>query len=216
MNQSPQSPAAENVSRRGFLKTTSAAAVGGGLLGGLTIERAAHAAGTDEIRIGLVGCGGRGTGAADHNLNTHGLGKVKIVAMGDVHQDRLEQSLKILQKKHGDRVEVSPEAQFVGFDAYKQVIPLCDVVILATPPGFRPIMFEEAVKQGKNVFMEKPVAVDGPGVRRVLEAAKIAKQKGLKVGVGLQRHHQPNYQQSVKRMQDGEIGQILAARVYWN
>lgn len=216
MNPSLPSPATESVSRRNFLKTSSAAAVGSGLLGGLTIERAAHAAGSDEIRIGLVGCGGRGTGAADHNLNTHGLGKVKIVAMGDVHQDQLTKSLQILQKKHGDRVEVSPEAQFVGFDAYKQVIPLCDVVILATPPGFRPIMFEEAVKQGKHVFMEKPVAVDGPGVRRVLEAAKIAKQNNLKVAVGLQRRHQPNYEQSIKRMQDGEIGQILAARVYWN
>ena len=106
--------------------------------------------------------------------------------------------------------------QFVGFDAYKKAIALADVVILATPPGFRPIHFEEAVRQGKHVFMEKPVAIDAPGVRRVLAAAEEAKKKNLKVGVGLQRHHQLGYLETIKRLHDGAIGDIVAMRCYWN
>jgi predicted dehydrogenase len=111
---------------------------------------------------------------------------------------------------------VPEENKFIGFDAYKKAIALADVVVLATPPGFRPIHFEEAVKQGKNIFMEKPVAVDGSGVRRVLAAAEEAKKKNLKVGVGLQRRHQFGYIEAIKRIQDGAIGDIVAARCYWN
>jgi predicted dehydrogenase len=113
-------------------------------------------------------------------------------------------------------MEVPDDHKFVGFDAYKEAIKLADVVILATPPGFRPIHFEEAVKQGKNIFMEKPVAVDGPGVKRVLAAAEEAKKKNLKVGVGLQRHHETRYMELMKRIHDGAIGDIVAARCYWN
>jgi predicted dehydrogenase len=206
----------EAFSRRSFLKTSTAVA-GGALLGSLAPERFAHAAsGTDELKIALVGCGGRGSGAANQALSTYTLGPVKLVAMGDVHEDRLTKSLENLQKQHADRVDVPKERQFLGFDAYKKAIELADVVILATPPGFRPMQFEAAVKAGKNVFMEKPVASDAAGVRQVLAAAEEAKKKGLKVGVGLQRHHQDGYIETIKRLHDGAIGDIVSMRAYWN
>ncbi|HEY6167186.1 MAG TPA: Gfo/Idh/MocA family oxidoreductase [Verrucomicrobiae bacterium] len=211
----PKTPAPV-INRRSFLEKTSTAVAGGLALANLPIERFAHAAGSDSLKLALIGCGGRGTGAADHNINTHGLGELKLVAMADAHRDRLEQSYGILSKKHGDRVDVSEGNKFVGLDAYKEAISLCDVVITATPPGFRPMIFEEAVRQGKHVFMEKPVATDGPGVRKILAAARIAEQKGLKVAVGLQRHHQPNYIESMQRIHDGMIGDIVSMRCYWN
>jgi len=205
------------LSRRGFLKTSSAAVAGGALLGALAPERFAHAAsGTDELKVALVGCGGRGSGAANQALSTYTLGPVKLVAMSDVHEDRLTSSLNNLQKQHADRVDVPKERQFIGFDAYKKAIEVADVVILATPPGFRPMQFEAAVKAGKHVFMEKPVASDAAGVRQVLAAAEEAKKKGLKVGVGLQRHHQAGYIETVKRLHEGAIGDIVAMRAYWN
>src|SRR6266566_914715 len=208
----PNSPA--TTTRRDFLKKTSSAVAGGTLLGGLTLERSAHAAGSDTLRIALIGCGGRGSGAADQALSTSG--GVKLVAMADVFEDHLQGSLGNLKKQHADRVEVPKENQFIGFDAYKQAIALADVVVLATPPGFRPIHFEEAVKQGKNIFMEKPVATDAAGVRRVLAAAEEAKKKNLKVGVGLQRHHQLGYIETLNRLWDGAIGEITSMRCYWN
>ncbi|EDY21098.1 putative dehydrogenase [Chthoniobacter flavus Ellin428] len=113
-------------------------------------------------------------------------------------------------------MDVPKERQFLGFDAYKKAIELADVVILSTPPGFRPMMFEEAVKQGKNIFMEKPVATDAAGIRKVLAAAEEAKKKNLKVAVGLQRHHQAGYIETIKRLQDGAIGDIVSMRAYWN
>src|SRR5436190_457955 len=199
--------------RRDFLKTSTAVA-GGTLIGGLTLERSAFAAGSDTLKIALIGCGGRGSGAADQALSTSG--GVKLVAMADVFEDHLQGSLGNLKKQHSDRVEVPKERQFVGFDAYKQAIALADVVVLATPPGFRPIHFEEAVKQGKNIFMEKPVATDAAGVRRVLAAAEEAKKKNLKVGVGLQRHHELGYIETLNRLWDGAIGEITSMRCYWN
>lgn len=207
------SPRTGHVSRRSFLQTSSVAA-GGVILSGLSVERAAHAQGSDTIKLALIGCGGRGSGAASQALSTKG--SVKLVAMADAFKDRLDNSFKEIQKVHGEKVEVPEENKFVGFEAYKQAIALADVVVLATPPGFRPIHFEEAVKQGKNIFMEKPVAVDGSGVRRVLAAAEEAKKKNLKIGVGLQRHHQIGYIESMKRIHDGGIGDIVAARCYWN
>ncbi|MBI3853542.1 MAG: Gfo/Idh/MocA family oxidoreductase [Verrucomicrobia bacterium] len=213
MNVSKNLNEQELLNRRGFLKTTSTA-VGGALLGGLTIERSAFAAGDDTLKIALIGCGGRGSGAASQALSTKG--SVKLVAMADAFKDHLESSLGNLKKQHPDRVDVPEDHQFIGFDAYKQAIALADVVILATPPGFRPIHFEEAVKQGKNIFMEKPVATDAPGVRRVLAAAEESKKKNLKVGVGLQRHHQIGYLETLKRLNDGDIGDIVAMRCYWN
>ncbi len=189
----------------------------GALLSAMAPERFAHAAsGTDELKIALVGSGGRGSGAANQALSTYELGPVKLVAIADVHEDRMKSSLANLEKSHGARVDVPPDRQFLGFDAYKKAIETCDIAILSTPPGFRPMMFEEAVRQGKHVFMEKPVASDAAGVRRVLAAAAEAKKKNLKVGVGLQRHHQAGYIETLKRLHDGQIGDITSMRAYWN
>lgn len=204
--------------RRDFLKQTSiAAAVGSSLL--TSISSRAYADGDDTVKIGLVGCGGRGSGAAAQALST--AGKTKLVAMGDAFRDQIDRSLRNIQAAVSGRpdaeVDVEEARKFVGFDAYKQVIDAgVDLVILATPPGFRPIHFAYAVEQGRHVFMEKPVAVDAPGVRQVLELARKAKEKNLKVGVGLQRHHQAAYLETVKRIHDGEFGDVRALRVYWN
>jgi myo-inositol 2-dehydrogenase/D-chiro-inositol 1-dehydrogenase len=208
-SQSSGSPA----SRRDFIKTS--VAVGGALAGGLSVARSANAAGSDELEIGLVGCGGRGTGAADDTLSINK--GVKLVAMADAFGDRLNGAHDQLKKKYGDRVSVPPERMFVGFDGYQKLLETTvDLVIFATPPGFRPLHFEAAVKAGKHVFMEKPVAVDSAGVRKVLEAAKVAKEKKLGVGVGLQRRHQQVYLDSIKQIHDGAIGDVLYTRVYWN
>jgi predicted dehydrogenase len=203
-----------SVTRRDFLKTASAAVAGASVLGGLSVERSAFAAGSDTLKIALIGCGGRGSGAADQALSTEG--SVKLVAMADVFKDHLEGSLRSLSEKHKDRVDVPPDRRFVGWDAYKQAIALADVVILATPPGFRPMTFEEAVKQGKHIFTEKPVATDAPGIRRFLAAAEESKKKNLKVTVGLQRHYDEGYRETIQRLHDGAIGDIVAMRCYWN
>lgn len=217
MNNPSQILTPDAFNRRTFLKKTSTAVAAGAVISSLSAERFAHAAnGTDEIKIALVGCGGRGSGACGQALSTYALGPVKLVAMADIHEDRLATSLGNLTKTHGARVDVPKERQFLGFDAFKKAIELCDVAILATPPGFRPMMFEEAVRQGKNIFMEKPVASDAAGVRKVLAAAAEAKTKGLKVGVGLQRHHQAGYIETLKRLHDGEIGDIVSMRAYWD
>jgi len=142
---------------------------------------------------------------------------VKLVAMADAFIDRLETCLAEVTRARPDRVDVPPERRFLGFDAYKKAIDVdCDVVLLCTQPGFRPMHFEYAISRGKHVFMEKPVAVDAPGVRRVLAAAAEAKQKNLKVGVGLQRHHDARYIETIQRLQDGALGDINFMRCYWN
>ncbi|MGD9723028.1 MAG: Gfo/Idh/MocA family oxidoreductase [Pirellulales bacterium] len=206
-----------SASRRDFLKSSSAAIVGGALVGNLSIARSAYAAGDDEVKIALIGCGGRGTGAANQALHTQG--KVRLIAMADAFEDRLQGSYEQLQKQDQikDRIDVPPDRRFVGLDAFQKALAAGpDLVILATPPGFRPQQFEAAVAAGKHVFMEKPVATDAPGVRRVLAAAAESKKKNLGVGVGLQRHHQGVYLDTIKRLQDGAIGDIVATRVYWN
>jgi len=212
------SPNSSAPSRREFLKTSSALAATATAASTLTMSRFAHAAGDDTIKIGLIGCGGRGTGAASQALSTKGA--VKLVAMGDAFKDNLDGSLKNLLASDGslkDKIDVPDDRKFAGFDAYQKVLAAgVDLVILATPPGFRPIHFDAAVKAGKHVFMEKPVAVDGTGVRMVLAAAEEAKKKNLGVGVGLQRRHQKEYLETIKRLQDGAIGDIVSARVYWN
>lgn len=213
----PQSQDAAN--RRDFLKQSTIAAVGATLLSQAVPVHGAYAGGDDLIRVGLIGCGGRGTGAAAQALST--AGNVKLVAMGDAFADRIQSSIAGIQSEGGEKVvsrmDVPAERQFVGFDAYQKVINAgVDLVILATPPGFRPMQFEAAVKAGKHVFMEKPVAVDAPGVRQVLAAAVEAKKKNLGVGVGLQRHHQESYLETIKRLQDGAIGDIHTMRAYWN
>ncbi|HKS96718.1 MAG TPA: Gfo/Idh/MocA family oxidoreductase, partial [Terriglobia bacterium] len=144
---------------------------------------------------------------------------VKLVAMGDVFKDHLETSLGVLQKSEvADKLAVAEDHRFTGFDAYQQVLALDDVnyVILATPPGFRPPFLKAAVEAGKNIFAEKPVAVDGPGIRTVLEVYEAANRKGLAIGVGTQRRHQTGYLETMKRIHDGAIGTITAARCYWN
>lgn len=217
MNEQNQPTRGELPSRRSFLKTSTAAVVGGSLVGSLGVARSAHAGSDETIKIGLVGCGGRGTGAIRDAMSTDH--KVKLVAMGDAFEERLDGSLKNIQKEgnFSAKIDVPKDRQFVGFDAYQKVLEAdIDLVILATPPGFRPIHFAAAVDAGKHIFMEKPVAVDAPGVRAVLEAAKKAKEKGLGVGVGLQRHHQAGYIETIQRLQDGAIGDIICTRAYWN
>lgn len=210
--------------RREFLKTSSLF-TGGALLSSLPFSSYGyHNSNDDVIKIALVGCGGRGTGAAAQALTTKQ--NVKLVAMADAFSDRVESAYTALTKrKYKDdsgaevdvksKIDVPKERMFVGFDAYKQAIALADVVILATPPGFRPWHFEEAVKQNKHIFMEKPVATDGPGVRKVLEVAEEAKRKKLNVVVGLQRHYQRNYREAMDRIHDGKIGDIVGGSVYW-
>ncbi|MCA9076184.1 MAG: Gfo/Idh/MocA family oxidoreductase [Planctomycetaceae bacterium] len=207
-----------DASRRDFLKTTSTAALTAGLVGSLSTR--AFAAEDDTIKVGLVGCGGRGTGAAVQTLSSPG--NVKLVAMADAFKDQIPRQLSQINTAVKDdetaMVDVPEERQFSGFDAYKEVLAMDDIdlVIFATPPGFRPIHFAAAVEAGKHVFMEKPVAVDAPGVRQVLEAAQKAKAKNLKVGVGLQRRHLSTYNDVISRIHDGAIGDVVALRVYWN
>src|SRR5262249_22081955 len=142
---------------------------------------------------------------------------IKLVAMADAFKDRLDTKYNDLKKEAGDKIAVDDDHKFVGFDAYQKAIDSgVDMVILATPPGFRPIHFDAAVKANKNIFMEKPVATDPAGVRKVLEANEEAKRRNLIVGVGLQRHHQPSYLEALKRYKDGAIGDFVAAQAYWN
>ncbi len=198
--------------RRDFLKT-SAVLAGGAMLSGMPFM-GAHASVDDTIKVVLVGCGGRGTGASFNAIASGA--NIKIVAMADAFRDRLDDAYSKLSERHPDKLDVPEDRKFVGFDAYQKAIPLADVVILATSPGFRPIHFEEAVRQGKHIFMEKPVATDIPGIRRVLAAAEEAKRKKLNVVVGLQRRYQANYREAIKRIQDGALGDIVSGQVYWN
>jgi len=208
------------VSRRDFVKS-SAAVVGSLMATQFPAAANAYYSTEDEIRIGLIGCGGRGTGAAVQALSTRQ--NVKLVAMADAFEDRLEESLKNITDPDADhaesvagRVDVPEDKRFVGFEAYREIFPLVDVVLIATPPGFRPIHFEAAVAADKQIFMEKPVATDATGIRSVLETAEIAKQKKLNVVVGLQRHYQERYKGWVEHIQNGMIGDVVLSRVYWN
>ncbi|MBN1589083.1 MAG: Gfo/Idh/MocA family oxidoreductase, partial [Pirellulales bacterium] len=202
-------------SRRDFLKRSGGILAGTTLAANLSFARGAHAAGSDQMKIGLVGCGGRGTGAADNCLAADK--NVKLVAVGDAFADRASRSLKQLRKRHADRVEVPDDRVFIGLDAYQKVIDSdVDLVLIVTPPGFRPVQYQAAVEAGKHVFMEKPCCVDAPGYRSLLETNKAADEKNLKVGVGLQRHHQKSYIESIKQIQDGAIGELSFLRVFWN
>ncbi len=195
-----------NWTRRELLRSSAAAA--GTLVFSGAVGPLAYAQGSDEIRVGVIGCGGRGSGAA-HNCFESSPG-VKIVALADAFADRM-QKLKTDFKVPDDRC-------FVGLDAYQQLLALDDInlVILATPPGFRPKQFAAAIRQGKNVFMEKPVAVCPAGAKLVIEAAEQAGQKGLAVVAGTQRRHQHEYVETMKRIHDGAIGDIVSAQCYWN
>lgn len=209
---------ARSCSRRSFLR--QAGAVGGAMTGAMTAQ-ALPARGPgyikeqNLIRVALVGCGGRGTGAAANILSTSG--PIKLVAMADVFRDRLEMSLRALTARFPEQVDVPPDRQFLGFDAYRKAIDLLgpnDVVLLATPPVFRPVHVEYAVTKGVHVFMEKSFAVDPPGLRRVLRAGKLAEQKGLKIAGGLMWRHDRPRQEIIKRIHDGAVGQIILLRTY--
>jgi predicted dehydrogenase len=215
MKPSPSPSAA--TSRRSFLRNGSLLVAGTAIAASQArIARAAHAFGSDTIKVGLVGCGGRGTGATIQAMNTSG-GDVKLVAMADAFADRVQAGYRTINGRHEGKVDCPKERQFVGLNAYKDLLQTdCDMVILATPPGFRPIHFEAAVAAGKQVFAEKPVAVDAAGVRRVLAANEEAKKKNLSVAIGLQRRHERKYMETVKAIQDGAIGDIVLARAYWN
>ena len=210
-----------SVNRREFIAGTTVAAIGSAIQ-----SPAAPGLGDQEIKIALVGCGGRGTGATVQALSTYG--KVKLWAMADAFPENLEKSYKSLTaqkpkfrqspdvKSLTDRIDVPESRRFIGLDAYRKVCALkdVDVVILTTPPGFRPRQFEEAVNAGKHVFMEKPVATDVHGVNQVLAAATEAKRKSLKVGVGLNRRHSPMYEATLEKIHAGEIGRLNTIRIY--
>jgi predicted dehydrogenase len=204
--------------RRDFVKQGSMLA--GAIAAAPLISNANFFSGSDDvIKVAVIGCGGRGTGAAVQALMSKQ--NVKIVAMADAFRDRLDECYKNVSGELASAgagtkgtLDVPEERKFVGFDGYLKAIPLADVVILATPPGFRPIHFEEAVKQGKHIFMEKPVATDPAGVQRVLAAAKIAKQKKLNVVVGLQRHYQDSYRALFAKKD--MIGDITSMQAWWN
>ncbi len=206
-----------NQNRREFIMTGAVAA---SALAGFSIVKNAWGQNADPIKIGLIGCGGRGTGAVDNCISA--APNVQLVAMADLFQDHLDSSLAKLKdpKREGGplpNIKVTKEKCFVGFDAYQKLLATdVDLVILATPPGFRPLHFEATVKAGKHVFCEKPVATDPAGIRRFMEAGKLSKQKGLAVVTGTQRRHDPAYQEWIKRIQDGEIGAIESARAFWN
>lgn len=203
-------------SRRKFVKHSSLLA--GGIIAAPVLSHANYFSGADDvIKVALIGCGGRGTGACVQALRTEQ--NVRLVAMADAFKDQIESSLKNIKKALGDkkqRLQVKDDHKFVGFDAYKKAIAAADVVILTTPPGFRPIQFEEAVNQGKHIFMEKPVATGPAGIQRVLAAAKKAKANKQNVVVGLQRRYQTSYRELIKRVNDGLVGDITSAQAWWN
>ncbi|MAJ50164.1 MAG: dehydrogenase [Flammeovirgaceae bacterium] len=205
-----------NETRRKFLTKTATYTGVGILASTLPTQASAYVAGADEISVALVGCGGRGTGAAAQAIQSDAA--VRLVAMADVFDDQLQDSLKGLSMKFSasGQIKVTPETTFIGFDAYKKAIDMADVVILTTPPGFRPLHFEYAVNQNKHVFMEKPLATDVVGIKKILAAGKLAKQKKLNVVVGLQRHYQKNYLTTYELIQKGKIGDIVSGQVYWN
>ncbi|MEA1952622.1 MAG: Gfo/Idh/MocA family oxidoreductase, partial [Planctomycetota bacterium] len=202
-------------SRREFLKKSSVAVAGATAISSLSLARGAHAAEDNQMKVALIGCGGRGTGAAVNCLQTNK--NTKLVAVADAFEDNAKKSANRLRKKFGDRVDVPGDRVFSGFDAYKSAIAAgADMLLIATPPGFRPTHYKAAIEAGKHVFMEKPCCVDAPGFRSLMETNKLADEKNLKVGVGLQRHHQATYVETIKRLQDGAIGDIQFLRVYWN
>jgi predicted dehydrogenase len=200
-------------SRRSFLKASSAVAVASSL----PIARSAHAAGSDQVKLALVGCGGRGTGAAVQALRNKAMPNVKLVAMADAFQDRVDFSYKAISTQMKDKVDVPPERRFSGLDAFERALQCdADMVLLCSPPGFRPQQFEAAVRAGKHVFMEKPVATDAPGYRRIVAANEEAKKKGLLVAVGHHLRHEDKHREAIGRIHDGAIGDVQYLRAYFN
>ena len=202
-------------SRRDFLKGSTAMAAGAAVAGSLSIARSAHAQGSESIKVALIGSGGRGTGAAAQQMNADK--SVRLVAIADAFENRGRGALGSLKNKYADQVDVPDDRFFTGLTAYKKALETdCDLVILATPPGFRAIQYEAAIEAGKHVFMEKPCCVDAPGYLKLMKASKLADEKNLLVGVGLQRRHENRYIENIKKIHDGAIGDVILSRVYWN
>lgn len=201
----------DQLPRRTFVKNSTLLAAAAS-----TFPAGVHAANDDKVRIALIGCGGRGTGACAQALTADD--RTELFAMGDIDRDQLDRSREVLEKNAPDpeQVQVDPERQFIGLDAYQRIMdmPEIDVVILTTPPGFRPYHFEAAVAAGKHAFIEKPVATDPVGVRKVIEAAKQAKAKDLKVGVGFNRRHSPIHQEVIGKLHDGVIGELPLIQIF--
>ena len=207
-------PAGDATTRREFVMQSGRAAAATALLS-MAVPRV-HAAEDNTIRVALVGCGGRGTGAAANALSTK-QGPTKLVAMADVFTGKLQSSHKNLSEKFGEQVDVPSERQFIGFDGYQRAMECLrpgDVAIFATPPGFRWVHFGHAIEKGINVFMEKPTTVDGPSTRKMLKLAEASVAKNLKVGVGLMCRHCQARQELHDRIKSGEIGDILLLRAY--
>ncbi|MGH7172510.1 MAG: Gfo/Idh/MocA family protein, partial [Gemmataceae bacterium] len=192
--------------RRDFLAGAAVAAAGATLS---SLTPSVHAAGSDILRIGLIGCGSRGTGAAQQALSADK--NTKLVAMGDMFPDKLQKSLSHLKRTAAiaDRIDVKPDSSFTGFNAYKSVIEMSDVVLLTTPPHFRPLHLKAAVAAGKHIFAEKPCAVDAAGVRAVLKACEEAKKKNLAVVAGLCWRYHHGLRETIKRVHDGSIFLII-------
>ena len=198
-------------SRRRFLQTTGTATI----VTGVMSLPAVHAAGNDTLRLGLIGCGGRGTGATDNALKADP--NVKVVAMADVFPDRMKTSADRLRHLHGNRFAVEDDHRFIGFDAYRKLLASdVDVVVLATPPHFRPEHLKSVVAAGKHAFVEKPIAVDATGARSVLKTCEVAKQKGLSIVSGLMLRYSLALNETMKRIQDGAIGRIVTMQVNYN
>ncbi|HUQ71412.1 MAG TPA: Gfo/Idh/MocA family oxidoreductase [Planctomycetaceae bacterium] len=195
-------------SRRDFLKTSAAVAGGVGL--NLSLASGVYAAGSDTLKVGLVGCGGRGTGAANQALTADP--NTKLVAVADVFRNQIDYSIENLKTTEAiaDRVQVDEDHKYVGLDSYKALIDACDVVLLASPPGFRPVHLKYAVEQGKHIFTEKPMATDAPGIRSVMESVKVAKEKKLGVLAGFCWRYDLPRREFFQRIHDGQIGDVVA------
>jgi predicted dehydrogenase len=201
--------------RREFIKTTGRIAAASALAG--VAVPYVHAAGSELVQVALVGCGGRGTGAAANALTTIQSGPIKLVAMADVFDSKLNSSFDGLKTTYADRMDVPAERKFIGFDGYKKAMDCLkpgDVVILTTPLAFRWVHFGYAIEKGLNVFMEKPLTADGPSSRKMLKLAEDASAKNLKVGVGLMSRHSRSLQELQKRITDGELGEVILLRGY--
>jgi len=232
----PENQAKTNFSRRQFLTRSSLALAGAAVAAEIPFVHAAGAGNDSEIKIGLIGCGGRGTGAVLDALgaatkviypaagyHTEDVAEgatiekkgIRVIALADVFADRLANCRKQLAKLG---VQIPPKMCFTGFEAYRQLlaVPEINYVIQATAPHFRPMHLKAAIEAGKHVFIEKPGAVDVPGVKLLIEAGQLAKQKGLGIAAGTQRRHQKSYQETIKRLRGGAIGEIVYARCYWN
>jgi len=202
----------EHISRRDVLKAGAAVSAGAWVAPGGRM----YAAGSDTIRVAMIGAGSRGTkDAIDCLKSAEG---VEMVAMAEIFQDRVESSLARMRKACPGQVKVTPETTFLGFDAYKKVLAMkhVDIVMLLTPPAFRPPMIRAALEAGKHIFAEKPGAVDPVGVRSLMESADLADRKGLSIIVGTQQRWQPQYLELMKRIHDGELGDIVGGQAYWN